>query len=190
MGNNDSSITPLFIRVEKPSLKASLAGISGALYSILVIVFGFVSFQFTQVRIADLLIPLALFFGEPIAAGVFIGGVIGNFYGVAIGLTIPLDVLTGAVANLLAALAGYRFQRHNKFSGIRQAIFTQAAILIENTVVTMIVGTTLAFLIPLSGSLLVSIMLWYSGLFIGSLIAMNIFGFITYETIRRAWRRI
>lgn len=190
MANNDSSVTPLFIRVEKPSLKASLAGVSGASYAILVIVFGLVSFQITQVRIADLLIPLALFFGEPIAAGVFIGCIIGNFYGVAIGLTVPLDVLTGSVANLLAALAGYYFQRHNRFSGVRQAIFTQVAILIENIVVTLIVGTSLAFLTTPPGGLLVSIVLYYSGLFVGSLIAMNIFGYVTYETIRRAWRRV
>jgi len=77
----------------------SLTVLFAGLYAVLVIVLAPVSFGPVQLRVADVLIPLAALFGWPTVIGVTIGCFIGNAY-YWLG---PYDVILGPVANLVAA---------------------------------------------------------------------------------------
>lgn len=75
-------------------LTALLAG----LYAVLVVVLAPISFGPVQLRVADVLIPLAALFGWPMIIGATVGCSIGNAY-YALG---PHDVVLGPAANLIA----------------------------------------------------------------------------------------
>ena len=87
----------------------SLAAVIAALYAALVIVLAPVSFGPIQLRIADCLIPLAAVLGWPAVLGVSLGAFIGNAY--FIHFTGPIDVVFGALANLVAAAMIFRLRR-------------------------------------------------------------------------------
>ena len=78
----------------------SLAAVMAALYATLVVVFAPISYGPIQLRVADCLIPLSALLGWPAAVGVSLGALVGNFY-YFLG---PVDVIFGALANLLAGL--------------------------------------------------------------------------------------
>lgn len=86
----------------------SLAAILAALYATLVIVFAPISFGPVQLRVADCLIPLAALLGWPAAVGVSLGALIGNLY-FFLG---PMDVIFGALANLLAGMLIWKMKRN------------------------------------------------------------------------------
>jgi len=81
------------------SRDVSLTVLFAGLYAVLVIVLAPVSFGPVQLRVADVLIPLAALFGLPTVIGMTIGCFIGNAY-YWLG---PYDVILGPVANLVAA---------------------------------------------------------------------------------------
>ncbi|UCD45702.1 MAG: QueT transporter family protein [Candidatus Bathyarchaeota archaeon] len=87
----------------------TLAAIIAALYSALVIVLAPISFGPIQLRVADCLIPLAALLGWPAVYGVSLGAFIGNAYFMQ--YTGPLDVVLGALANLVAAALIFRLRR-------------------------------------------------------------------------------
>ena len=76
----------------------SLAVAFAALYAVLVVMLAPISFGPVQLRVADVLIPLAALFGWPVVAGVTVGCFVGNAY-FALG---PIDVVAGPIANFLA----------------------------------------------------------------------------------------
>ncbi len=76
-----------------------MSALFAGLYAALVIVLSPISFGPVQLRVADVLIPLAALFGWPAVAGETIGGFIGNAY-YFLG---PYDVILGPIANLIAA---------------------------------------------------------------------------------------
>ena len=78
----------------------SLAAILAALYATLVVVFAPISYGPIQLRVADCLIPLSALLGWPAAVGVSLGALVGNFYY----FLSPVDVIFGALGNLLAGL--------------------------------------------------------------------------------------
>jgi hypothetical protein len=84
----------------------SLAAVLAALYAALVIVFAPISYGPLQLRVADCLIPLAALLGWPAAVGLALGAVVGNVY-YFLG---PVDVVFGALANLLASLLIWRLR--------------------------------------------------------------------------------
>ncbi len=84
----------------------SLAAVIAALYAALVIFLAPVSFGPIQLRIADCIIPLAALLGWPAVIGVSLGALIGNAY-FFLG---AVDVVFGAVANLLAGAIIFRFR--------------------------------------------------------------------------------
>ncbi len=86
----------------------SLAAILAALYATLVIVLAPISFGPVQLRVADCLIPLAALLGWPAAVGVSLGALIGNLY-FFLG---PMDVIFGALANLLAGMLIWKMKRN------------------------------------------------------------------------------
>ena len=67
------------------------------------------SFGPIQLRIADCLIPLAAMLGWPAVFGVSLGAFIGNAY--FIHFTGPIDVVFGALANLIATAIIFRLRR-------------------------------------------------------------------------------
>jgi uncharacterized membrane protein len=80
-----------------------------ALYAALVIVLAPVSFGAIQLRVADCLIPLAAMLGWPAVFGVSRGALIGNAY--FMHFTGIIDVVFGALANLVAAAVVFQFRR-------------------------------------------------------------------------------
>ncbi|MEM2938888.1 MAG: QueT transporter family protein [Candidatus Bathyarchaeia archaeon] len=121
-----------------------------------------------QVRIADALLPLSIIFGIPASIGFSLGCLIANFFG---GLGI-IDVIGGGAANFLACTLAWLIGR----SGIKRRFL---GCIIENLTITVIVGCYLSLIygIPMETSLL--------GVFIGSLISINILGFLLLETLYR-----
>lgn len=85
----------------------SLTVLFAGLYTVLVIALAPISFGPIQLRIADVLIPLAALFGWPVVAGVTIGCFVGNGY-FWLG---PQDVILGPIANLIAASIILQFRK-------------------------------------------------------------------------------
>jgi len=125
--------------------------------------------------------PLALVFGYDAAVGLSIGCLVGNYFGFATGMTVPFDVIGGPVANFVAAVLGYKLSAVFAARGKKGFARVQMAILVENLVVTLIVGSYLALLFPVASDLAYSAVIWYAGLFVGSLIAMNVIGYMVYK---------
>ena len=96
----------------------SLAVFFAALYAVLVVVLAPISFGPVQLRVADVLIPLAALFGLPVVAGVTVGCFVGNAY-FALG---PIDVVAGPIANLIAALVILLLRRRQLFACIVGAL--------------------------------------------------------------------
>jgi len=70
-----------------------------SLYAVLVVGLAPISFGPVQLRVADVLIPLAALFGWPVIGGITVGCLIGNAY-FWLG---PIDVFVGPIANFIAA---------------------------------------------------------------------------------------
>ncbi|HYB67202.1 MAG TPA: QueT transporter family protein, partial [Candidatus Acidoferrales bacterium] len=76
----------------------TLTAVFAALYAVAVVFLAPISFQIFQVRLADALLPLAILFGWPAVLGLALGAFVANFFG---GLG-PIDIIGGAIANLIA----------------------------------------------------------------------------------------
>ena len=152
------------------SKNISLIAIFSALYATTVIVLAPISFGIYQIRLADALLPLSIIFGIPSAIGFGLGAFISNLY-VNIGL---LDVIGGAIANFLACTFAYYFAKR---IGI---IYRFIASIIETVVIALIVGGYLSIIfdVPIEISL--------SGVFGGSIVAINLIGFPIQEAIRKS----
>lgn len=144
--------------------EVALSIIFSALYAGLVLVFSPISFWITQVRIADCLIPLSVLFGWPVIIGVTLGCAVSNV--VTPLPSVFLDVTLGSLANFLASFGAY------KVASVRSSKFKKfLACLISSSIVTIIVGTYVAWLLNFP--------LWVglAGLFVGSFISMCIMGY-------------
>jgi len=151
------------------SKRISIIVIFAALYAVGVIFLAPISYSFFQVRIADALLPLSMIFGIPSAIGLSLGCVVANVYG-GLGL---VDIVGGTVANFIACtLAWYVAKK----SGFRRRLIGS---IIQTIVITGIVGGYLWIIleVPAEFSL--------AGVFVGSVIAINILGFAVQEIIRR-----
>ena len=152
------------------SKNVSLTIVFAVLYAIGVITLAPISFSIYQVRLADALLPLSMIFGVPSAVGLSLGCLVANVYG---GLGI-IDIVGGSVANFIGCtLAWYVAKRSGFIHRVLGAI-------IETLVITAIVGGYLSFIfdVPIEFGLI--------GVFVGSLIAINILGFTIEEIIRRS----
>ena len=147
----------------------ALGTIIATLYASSVMLLSPISFLIVQIRIADALIPLSVVFGMPVIWGVTLGNIIANMYG---GLGY-VDIIGGSVANFLAAYIGWRIGSRN-FMG-SQFVATVA----QNIIVSSIVGFYLAVLfeVPLEAG--------FVGVFLGSIISMNIIGYLLVVTIQK-----
>jgi len=151
------------------SKELALTAIFAAMYAIGVVFLAPISFGIYQVRIADALLPLSIIFGFPAVIGLSLGCLIANIYG---NLSI-IDIFGGAIANFVACALAWLIGR----DGVTRRFLS---CLIENAVITIIVGGYLSiiFEVPVEVSLL--------GVFIGSLIAINILGFALLEGLLRS----
>ena len=147
----------------------ALASIISALYAVGVIVLAPISFLLFQVRVADALIPLSIVFGMPVVLGVTLGNIIANIYG---GLGY-IDIIGGSIANLLAAYVGWKIGSR-RFTGS-----SFVATVAQNLIVSSIVGTYLAILFD------VPLEIGFLGVLLGSIISMNIIGYIIVLAIKK-----
>jgi uncharacterized membrane protein len=166
---------------QQRTVQVAISGIIAALYATMLIVFSYFSFGPIQIRVADSLMPLALIFGYAAAIGLGIGCLVGNYFGLMTGMTTPVDVVGGALANLLAGIIAYRLYRIFAAKGKKGIGWSQMAIMAENIIVTLIVGTYMGVLYTLPPDLVSSLVFWYVGVFSGSLVSMNIIGYIVYK---------
>jgi uncharacterized membrane protein len=148
----------------------TLTIIFASLYAIGVIILAPISFSIYQVRIADALLPLSMIFGMPSALGLGLGAVVANIYG---GFGI-IDIVGGSAANFVACMVAWWISRRNGFT----SRFLGA--IAETVTITVIVGgyLSLIFQVPVEYGLF--------GILIGSIIAINVLGFLVEETLRRS----
>lgn len=148
------------------SRDVALTAVFAALYAAGVVLLAPVSFGIYQVRIADALLPLSMIFGIPVAAGSSLGCLVANVYG---GLGI-IDIVGGAAANFVACALAWRIGK----GGIARRFIGSLA---ETAVITAIVGGYLSILFG------VPIEIGLFGIFVGSIVAINILGFILTEVL-------
>jgi uncharacterized membrane protein len=152
----------------------ALTAVFAALYAVLVILLAPISFGIYQVRIADVLLPLSMIFGLPVAIGSSLGCLVANVYG---GLGV-IDIVGGATANFLACILAWYIGR----GGFARRLLGS---FVETLVITTIVGgyLSLIFDVPVEFGLF--------GIFVGSIVAINILGFALEEILQQngVWKR-
>ena len=165
------------------SRNLSLAAVFGALYAALVIGFAPISNLPIQVRVADALMPLVIFFGWPAILGLGIGTVVGNLAADSItgfpSASIGLDIVGGSLVNLFAGFLGWKIGRRSWRIGNRNASWFTAT-LVETALISVVVGgyLSIVFSIPPALSIL--------GILAGEVVAINIGGFVLLNIIGRA----
>jgi uncharacterized membrane protein len=147
----------------------ALTAVFAALYAAGVIFLAPISFGIYQVRVADALLPLSVIFGMPVAFGTGLGCLVANVYG---GLGI-IDIVGGAVANFVACTLAW-------FVGGMSVARRFMACFVEAATITMIVGGYLALIFNVPAEL------GLFGIFVGSIIAINILGFAILEAMHRS----
>ena len=146
----------------------ALTAVFTAAYAIGVIVLAPISFYIYQCRIADSLIALSTVFGLPTAIGTALGCAIANAYA---GYGI-IDIVGGSIANFIAAIVGY-YIASKKFKGS-----ILAALLAESLIISGIVGSYLSVVFE------VPLIVGFTGVLVGSLISINVLGYVLVKTIR------
>jgi uncharacterized membrane protein len=154
------------------SRDVALSAAFAAAYAAGVTLLAPISFSVYQVRVADILLPLSIVFGPPAIVGLTLGNVIGNLsspFGI-------VDIVGGTAANLLATLFAWVIGRR-RFRGA-----WLAATVAEIVIITLIVGTYLAFLI--------GIPLWasWAGVLVGEAISVGFGGYLLLRGVDRALR--
>ena len=151
------------------SKRISIIVIFAALYAVGVIFLAPISYSFFQIRLADALLPLSMIFGIPSAIGFSLGCIVSNVYG-GLGL---VDIIGGTVANFLACTLAWYIARKGTFG--RRFVGS----IIQTMIITVIVGGYLwiIFEVPIEFSI--------AGVFVGSLIAINLLGFAIQEFLRK-----
>jgi hypothetical protein len=150
----------------------TLTAVIAALYAALVIVLAPISFGPVQLRVADCLLPLAAPFGWPAVVGVSLGAFIGNAYF----FTGPVDVVFGALANLVA---GYLIFR------LRGALLR--ACLAGSVAVGVIVGGYLWIYFPPPDILGLSLPVWagmMASITLSSVVAVAVIGYTLLQALR------
>jgi len=156
--------------VKSSTIEVAITAFFAALYAIGVIALAPISFMIFQVRIADSLLPLSILFGVPASLGFSIGAFVANMFG---GLGV-IDILGGSLANLIAGIAGWKIGQRK----IRGRLFL--ATMVQNLILTAIVGTYLAYLFGFP------ILVGWSGIFLGSTVAINLLGYTLLKAFSKS----
>jgi uncharacterized membrane protein len=161
-------------RLRLSSKDLALTAIFAALYATLVLTLTGISFQLVQVRVADVLIPLSIFFGWPTIIGVAIGGAVAN---VASPMpSVIVDLSFGSIANFIASLLAWKISRLKLISEVLREFLGCVA---STIVITLIVGTYLAILTDME------LWVWWLGIGVGSVISINILGFALIQLLKK-----
>lgn len=150
----------------------ALTIVISALYAGLVLVFAPISFWITQVRVADSLIPLSVALGWPAVLGVTIGCAAANI--ITPLPSVFIDITLGSAANFIASYGAYKLA-----SASSQSKRKFLACLFSAVVVTVIVGTYIAWLLELP------LWLGWVSLFFGSFISMCVLGYAILTALGR-----
>ena len=152
----------------------SLAAVLAALYAALVIVLAPISFGPVQLRVADCLIPLSALLGWPAAVGVALGAIVGNVY-FYLG---PVDVIFGALANLVAGLLIWKLKGR-----------LLVGCIVASLVIGVVVGGYLWTFFPPPDVFGLSLPIWLAMIFsisLSSLIAVAVLGFSLVKALEAA----
>lgn len=150
--------------------KLAFAAMIAALYAALSLALAPLSFGNIQIRIAEALTMLAIFFPEAIVGltlGCFITNLLGNFMGVNIAG--PLDIIVGTSATFIAAMLSYKL-RNLRFKGL-----PIAAAIPPILINAIFIGGELAFVIGGGWSLSLFLIFFFE-VGLGQLLSVGILG--------------
>ena len=164
----------------------TLASVFAALYAVLVVIFAGNSFLPIQLRVADLLMPLAILFGWPVALGLGVGALVGNFAGeTLLGYqfsSIAVDMTFGSITNILAGMVAWQIGRRAwRKLGRNRAWFL--ATLSETIIIALIVGSYLYLILGIPADITIfgftfsGLLASIAGIAAGSVVAINILGY-------------
>jgi hypothetical protein len=164
----------------------TLASVFAALYAVLVVAFAGNSFLPIQLRVADVLMPLAILFGWPVALGLGIGALVGNFAGeTLLGYqfsSIAVDMTFGSITNVLAGMVAWQIGRRGwKKLGRNRAWFL--ATVSETIIISLIVGSYLYLILGIPAEIMIfgfdfsGLLASILGIAAGSIVAINILGY-------------
>ena len=140
------------------------AGVIAALYVVLVMVFNIISFGVIQFRIAEAMTILP-FFTSAAIPGLFVGCLVANILGGAL----PMDIIFGSLATLLAAYLSYKLRK--------KAWLVPIPPIVINAVV---VGLLLKYTYGFEGALIVLM----GSVFMGQLISVYGLGMLLLNALK------
>jgi uncharacterized membrane protein len=151
----------------------TLTAVFAALYATMVIILAPISFGPVQLRLADALIPFSAVFGMPVIIGVSLGALVGNFYW----FLSPIDVILGALANLISSYIIYKY---------RDNLLVSSAV--GSIIIGSIVGGYLWLFFPPPSILNLYLPVWLAmiiSITISSLISVSILGVGLVKALRK-----
>jgi len=164
----------------------TLASVFAALYAVLVVAFAGNSFLPIQLRVADMLMPLVILFGWPVALGLGIGALVGNLAGeTLLGFqfsSIAVDMIFGGITNLIAGIVAWQIGRRGWTRLGRNKVWFLATSA-ETVIISLVVGSYLYIILGIPAEI-TFYGFTFSGLFasiagiaVGSIVAVNILGY-------------
>ena len=165
----------------------TLASVFAALYAVLVVAFAGNSFLPVQLRVADMLMPLVILFGWPVALGLGIGALVGNFAGeTLLGFqfsSIAVDMIFGGITNLLAGIVAWRIGRRGWTRLGRNKVWFLATSA-ETVIISLVVGSYLYIILGIPAEIIFygftfsGLLASIAGIAVGSIVAINILGYV------------
>ena len=165
----------------------TLASVFAALYAVLVVAFAGNSFLPIQLRVADMLMPLVILFGWPVALGLGIGALVGNFAGeTLLGFqfsSIAVDMIFGGITNLLAGIVAWQIGRRGWTRLGRNKVWFLATSA-ETVIISLVVGSYLYIILGIPaeitfyGFTFSGLLASIAGIAVGSIVAINILGYV------------
>lgn len=154
------------LNTKKSARQLALSGIIACLYFIVVMVFFPISYGGVQVRVAEALTVLPLFYGEAVL-GLTVGCLIANFFGNGV-----LDIAFGTLATFLASLLTYFIGKKIKSVKLKFIIGAIPPIILN----AIIVPFTFLAILELKELYFISML----QIFIGQAISIYIIGALIY----------
>jgi len=164
----------------------TLASVFAALYAVLVVAFAGNSFLPVQLRVADVLMPLVILFGWPVALGLGIGALVGNFAGeTLLGFqfsSIAVDMIFGSITNLIAGIVAWQIGRRGWTRLGRNKVWFLATSA-ETVIISLVVGSYLYIILGIPAEIIFygftfsGLLASIAGIAVGSIVAINILGY-------------